>query len=452
MGIAAVLADYVYKTSYDDLPESVITSTKDRILDFIGTAFNSYQRYPITPVINVLKSFNAKEEATVIGEGIKLPCTFAAMVNCYYDISDGSRFGGGHPACITIPAIMAVAETRNITNKVSGKDLILAIALAYEVSLRIGEAIYPSVHERGFQPTTVRGPMGVAAGTSKLLGLDAEKTMSAISIAGLFGGGLQAAGMASYPLITFQTGRFAEAGIMSALVAQAGLKGSDSILEEGFFRAFSDRYNLDQIEKDLGSSFAIPKTYLKIHHCCRHLHAPIDAALYIKNTYNLKWEEIEQVKVKTYSTSLSVCHFDFPKNGKQADYSTNFGVAVALVHGDAHEDRFTDSTLNTEPIQQLLKKTTVEVDPELDKEFPEKWGAIIEVKTKDNRTLSYKLEYAKGEPENPFTREELIDKFHFMSQNVIDETKRGKIIDFIDGLESKDKIDDLFPLLKVPKS
>jgi len=295
MGIARMLGSYVYNASYDDLPQDVVDCTKDRILDFVGTAFNQYWRYPATPVIKVLKAYGGKEEATVIGEGIKLPCGFAAMVNSYYDISDGSRFAGGHPACITIPAALTVAETRCSTKAVSGKELILAIVLAYEVSLRIGQAMYPSVHKRGFQPTTVRGPMGVAAATSKILGLDEESTISAISIAALMGGGLQAAGLASTPLMSFQIGRFAEDGILSALVAQAGLrttepmfKGSDEILEEGFFRAFSDEYNLDEIGKDLGRSYAIAKTYLKIHHCCRHMHAPIDAALYIKNKYNIE--------------------------------------------------------------------------------------------------------------------------------------------------------------------
>ena len=96
------------------------------------------------------------------------------------------------------------------------------------------------------------------------------------------GHGLQAADRAPYPTFSFQTGRASEAGVLSALVARAGLKGSDDILEEGFFPAFSDRYDLGTIEKRLGEEYAIKNTYIKLHGGCRHMHGPIDAALYLK--------------------------------------------------------------------------------------------------------------------------------------------------------------------------
>ena len=242
MGIASILGSYVYKASYKGLPENVVIDTKRRIIDFLATAFDSYYRAPMEPVIQVLKAYNAKEEATVIGDGVKLPCGFAAMVNSAYtmSISDGYRFTGGHPGCVVIPAALAVSEARSSTKVVSGNELILAIVLGYEVMFRIGQAMYPSVHKRGFSPTTVQGTMGAATAASKLLGLDEESTINALSIASLMSHGLQAAGSAPHPLFSFQVGRASEAGVLCALVAQAGLKGSDEILEKGFFPAFSD--------------------------------------------------------------------------------------------------------------------------------------------------------------------------------------------------------------------
>ena len=171
MGIATILGSWVHRTSYEDLPSDVVTVAKERILDFLGTAFDSYTRYPLTPVIKILQAYSAKEEATVIGEGVKLPCGSAAMVNSAYNISDGSRYTGAHPACVVVPPALAAAELRQ---PVSGKELILAIVLGYEVMLRIGRAMYPSSHNRGFSPTTIHGPMGAAAAVGKILNSDEE--------------------------------------------------------------------------------------------------------------------------------------------------------------------------------------------------------------------------------------------------------------------------------------
>ena len=448
MGIASILGSYVYKASYDDLPQNVITSTKDRLLDFLGTAFDSHWRTPMEPVIRVLKAYSAKEEATVIGEGVKLPCGFAAMVNSAYNISDGSRFAGQHPACVVIPAALAVSEARCNTKVVSGKELILAIVLGYEVMLRIGQAMYPSAHERGFSPTTIHGTMGAAAAASKLLGLDEESTINVLSIASLMSHGLQAADRAPYPLFDFQVGRASEAGVLCALVAQAGLKGSDEILEEGFFPAFSDKYHLDVVSKGLGQDYVIPKTYLKMHGGCRHMHAPIDAALYIKNKHDIHWEDIEQIKVKTYATGLAVCNIKDPQTGRQAEYTINFGVPAALIYGDVSRDRFTDSTLWNDQVQQLMRKTIVEHDPELEREYPQKRPTIVEITTKSGKVFSHKLDLAKGEPENPLSKAEIENKFNYMAFKVVNEETRRKIIDYVNRLETMEDITGLFPLLK----
>ena len=451
MGIASILGSYVYKASYDDLPQNVITSTKDRLLDFLGTAFDSHWRTPMEPVIRVLKAYGAKEEATVIGEGVKLPCGFAAMVNSAYNISDGSRFAGQHPALVVIPAALAVSEARCSTKAVSGKELILAIVLGYEVMFRVGQAMYPSAHRRGFCPTTIHGTMGVAAAASKLLSLTEESTINALSIASLMSHGLQIAGRAPHPLFSFQVGRASEAGVLCALVAQAGLKGSDEILEEGFFPAFSDEYHLDLIEKNLGQDYALPKTYIKLHGGVRASHASVDATQYLVNKYGLKPGDVEKIRIREYGTAFAILIKD-PKNGRQAEYSIPFIVSIALIYGAVSLDRFTDTTLKSEPIQQLMRKITVEHDPELDKEFPQKRPSIVEITTKDGKVFSHRVDLAKGEPENPLSKSEIEDKFNHMASKVVNEETRQKIIDCVNRLETIDDITGLFPLLKATSS
>jgi len=450
MGAASILGRFVHNTSYDDLPEKAVTLAKERILDFLGTAFDSYRRYPMTSVIRILQAYQGREEATVIGEGVKLPFPLAAMVNSAYNISDGSRFAGAHPACVVVPAVLAAAEVRGAKEPVSGKDLILAVVLGYEVMLRIGRAMYPSSHNRGFSPTTIHGPMGAAAAVSKILDFDEESIIQAISIASLMGHGLQAADRAPYPTFSFQTGRAAEAGVLCALVAKGGLKGNDEILEEGFYPAFSDEYHLGLITQDLGKDYAITQTYIKLHGGCRHMHAPIDAALYLRETHNLNWEEIDRVNVKTYSTALAVCNIKEPQTGRQAEYTIQFSVPVALIYGDVSPDRFTDSVLRDERVQGLMRKMNVELEPSLDKEYPVKRTAIVEIVTKGGKRFTHRLDFAKGEPENPLSPSELEEKFHFMSSRVLDEKTRHEMIALCKRLEAVENIAGLFPLLKAP--
>ena len=91
---------------------------------------------------------------------------------------------------------------------------------------------------------------------------------------------------------------------------------------------------------------------------------------------------------------------------------------------------------------------TVELDPELEKEFPQKRATIVEITTKDGKVFSHKVDIAKGDPENPFSKSELEDKFNLLSSKVVNEERRRKIIDYVDGLETKENITDFFPLLK----
>ena len=123
-------------------------------------------------------------------------------------------------------------------------------------------------------------------------------------------------------------------------------------------------------------------------------------------------------------------------------------MEMALIYGDASPDRFTDSVLWDERVQGLMGKITVELDPELDRAYPEKRITIVEITTEDGNRVSRRVENARGEPEDPLSWDEIEDKFHSMAGNAQDEATRRKIIEFFSGLETLDDIRGLFPLLK----
>src|SRR4030042_2127208 len=128
----------------------------------------------------------------------------------------------------------------------------------------------------------------------------------------------------------------------------------------------------------------IPKTYIRTHAGCRHIHAPIDATLSIVHQHNIDWGDIEQILVKTYSVAREL-EIDHPQSGDDARFNTPCGIAVALIHGDAFYDRFTAQYLSDERVQRLMKKVRLETSEELDKDYPSKRGTIVLIKLKSGK-------------------------------------------------------------------
>src|SRR4030042_5025939 len=449
MGLVNVLGSFLFNTTYDDLPQKAISGAKERILDYIGAVFYAYGKGYQEPMLSVLRSYNGNEESTVIGEGVKLPCSFAALVNSVYNnqISDGSRFSGQHPSCVIIPATLASAEAKSIERPVSGKELILAVALGYEVMIRIGKAMHPSHYMRGFTSTCSTGPIGAAAAVSKVLNLSAQQVTEALAIATTMGQGLHAATKAPHPLYSFQVGRASEAGVLCAIMAQHNLKGSGEILEEGFFPAFSDKYDVHLVEEGLGQDYQLPKTYIKLYGGIRAMHAPIDAAVHVVKKHNIELNDIEKIHLKTVAFTLSV-QIPNPQNARQAEYSIEFGIACALVCGDVFPDRFTEAMIGDKGVREIMKRVTVEHDPDLDLEFPQKRPSVVEITTKRGEVFSFRIEHARGEHENPLSRAELVNKFHRLAGSVVDEGGRQRLIDYLACLETQANLNDLFPMLK----
>ena len=447
MGLVNIFGSYVCQTSYDDFPEAVITAIKERIIDFLGVALSGYKFNVHKPALKALEKYRTRNGASVIGEGMKLPCSLAAFMNSIlcFDMTDGSRAAALHPGPVVIPAALAAAE---VTDKASGKDLMLAIALGYELMIRVGRAMNPSAVKRGFHLTSVVGPLGSAAAVGKIMNLNEACISNALSIAAVSGSGLLDALKAPEPFAQVQIARACHAGILSVLLGQSEIKGSNNILEEAFIPAFSDQYDLEPVTRDLGKDYMIPKTYIKMHAGCRHIHAPIDAALHIINRNDINWRDIEQISVRTYSVALDL-EIEEPKTGDEAKFSIPFGIAVALVHGNAFVDRFTDQNLKDKQIQKLMRTITVEHDPELDRDYPVKRGARVEITTKGGSTFRHTLDLARGEPECPYSKSEIEDKFKYLANGTIDLQAGQRIIESINQLETTGEISSLFTWLKV---
>lgn len=334
MTLINVLGDFVCRTSYADLPKSVIDCTKLRMIDFFSAAFSGYRSGLHKPFFRIHQGFIGNDQATLIAEGSKLSWPHAALVNssmCPTDMADGSRFASLHPSPIVIPAALATFEAQASHGQdVDGKKLLAAIVLGYEVMIRVGRVMSPSAAKRGFHLTGCIGALASAAAIGKMINLEPNQMKNALSIAAISGAGLFDAFKAPEPFVEIQVSRACEAGIFAALLAQDGVQGNDEILEKAFIPAHSDEYCMDYIEKELSDPFMITQTYVKIHGGCRHIHAPIDATLAVVNRQKIHWRDIEKINVTIYTLARTL-GIEHPETGDDAKFNMAFGIAVALI-------------------------------------------------------------------------------------------------------------------------
>jgi 2-methylcitrate dehydratase PrpD len=154
--------------------------------------------------------------------------------------------------------------------------------------------------------------------------------------------------------------------------------------------------------------------------------------------------------VKTYSVARQL-EIEHPRTGDDAKFNMSFGIAVALIRGNALYHQFTDQNLKDPQIQRLMKRVAVETSPELDKDYPAKRGTAVELITHDGKTYTQAMDVARGEPEIPLSPEEVEEKFRQLALGLLDPESIQKSIHFIQNLEDKKEISELFGYLKVKK-
>ena len=313
MGIVNTLGSFVYRTTYASLNRTTIDATKDRVLDFLGGALFESNGEMVKPLLKTFEGYGGVKESSVVGRKEKLPCPLAASIN------SGMAFDTGdipHTGVMAIAAALATSEAEAKTRSISGKDLILSIVLGYEVAMRVEHAMIPSPFARKFDPTGIVGPLAAAAAASKILAFEEAKATNALSISASLGIGSIEASRPPRPFILIQVGRACEAGVLSALLAREGVQGSDTMLEKGFVPTFSERLQLDSIEKGLGEDFGISKTSIKLHGGCRCLHAPVDTISQIVSEHRIAHEDIERINVQVCAGTITEdLDMEYPDNG-----------------------------------------------------------------------------------------------------------------------------------------
>lgn len=420
MGITADLVDFLTRLKFNDFPLETIDRAKYFLLDYLGVAARGAQEEPCAVMYRTLRAMHPSEEGTLlVGRRGKLPAYLAAMFNGTaghsIELDDVNNSASLHPAVAIFPTTLAMAQDQGK----GPKEFITASIIGYEVAIRLGMALDPAMHyAHGFHPTATCGTLGAAAAAAKLLDLDEEQTASALGIAGS-----QAAGSMEYLSNGAWTkkmhpGWAAHSGITAAFLARNGYVGPSTIIEgkSGFLNSYSDQSNHDKVLEALGDVYHIDRTSIKPHACCRYKQAGIDGILQIVAENDLTPDKIKKIRVGILSGGWDIVVDPpqqklNPRSMVDAQFSMPYGAAVAVIHRRAFIDEYHTKHLDDPAVKELMKKVECFKDPELDKEYPARWPSKVEIETEAGEKYSVKVDFPKGDPENPLTWGELAVKF-----------------------------------------
>jgi 2-methylcitrate dehydratase PrpD len=349
-------------------------------------------------------------KAELIGYEKKVDSKTAALINGFnahaLELDDGQRFAMIHLGASIISAIKAAADDASIDDELFK----VGIIMGYEAACRVAIAMQPSHKNRGYHTAGTCGTIGSAVGVAFALGMDkAQMKRVLTSAAGSAAGMLEIQEQKS-EIKPYNVGRAAMDGLTAAYMGLTDYETPDDMFggERGFFKTFSDQWDL---EKLVGPAdyFEIERIYVKPYASCRHSHSAVEAAIKLHDDISIT--EIQAVEVHTYKLGVKGHDHTDIQGIASAKLSTPYAVAAGLLYGRADLSVFEPLD---EKIVNLAQKVKVIEDPNLTAESPKKRIAIVTVYFTDGTEQTARVDYAKGDPENPMTAEELAEKMSLL--------------------------------------
>lgn len=443
--LAHQLADYTCSLQFENLSKETVHEVKRRVIDSIGCALGAWNEEPCVIARNVASEFSAKNGSTIIGTSHKAPPDWAAFATgcCirYFDYNDTYLSKEpAHPSD-NISAALAMAESLGA----DGRELITAIALAYEVQCRFCDAA--SIRARGWDHVTY-GAFSTALASARLMKLDPEKTRHAVNIAGVACAAMRQARVGE--LSHWKGVAFANAarhGVYSALLARAGMTGPAPIFEGqmGFEKELG--VSLGNVgEKFKGAPAMILNTSIKYWPAEYHSQSAIEAALSLRKQV-VDLAQVKSMTIESHDASVDIIGSEpekwKPETRETADHSLPYITAIALIDGEVTSKQFEPQRFADPKIWKFLENVKVERNAELSAMYPGAVANIVHVDLADGKRLSKRVDYPLGHAKNPLKDVEVEGKFNSLVAPALGESGAKKIVDLVWKLDEAKNVDEL---------
>lgn len=441
--------DFAARVRFSDLPDEVIARAKLVLLDCIGAIAAGAQEPEIRALVEGIAAREPGGSTPVIGTGRRAGRLLAAMINgtagTMLELDEGNQFARGHPGIHVVPAVLAAGQSLDV----SGSDLLLAIVLGYEIGSRIGIAskLKVTMHPHG-----TWGTVGAALATAKIEGGEARQMIETINIASSLGLSTSRRTMLEGGTIRNSYAGFSnQLGLMAWELQAAGFLGETNGVGTVYGTVIADMFQPDEMIAELGERWEIARNYFKRHAACRYTHGALDALSDIVGQAGGKIgpDDVGSIAVNTYVWAAQLDSAE-PKNMLAAKFSLPFALATFIVHGAATVSAFRDDARNDDVTRDLARRVTVREDPTLTAKLPGLRPARVQMYLKDGRVLSAEALTNKGDTEDPYSPDEVKEKFRELTGPVWGREHAERILATIDEIERASNLRYLADVLARP--
>jgi len=451
--ITAKMSRWAANLQYKDLSADAVYQAKRFLLDSLGCALGGYQQHDVKIALEVLDEIAAIGLATVIGSGRRIDPVSASLANAlmircmdYNDIY--WKQDPSHPSDI-FPAAIACCERASG----NGKELIVGLVLGHEFEMRLCEAAFPGIRERGWHHATLTAFVSpIVAG--RALHLSWEQIQHAIGISASRHCTLGAVTAGKLTMMKNTVDPMAtQSGVFAALLAKKGYSGPEHVIDgkEGLAHVFKPNWKLDLLTDGLGESWRITQCGMKAFPTEALTHTPISAVLDLVKNNELRPDDVEKIQIRSLTRAADILadpsKYD-PHTKETADHSLPYVIAAALVDRQVTPVQFTMEKIMNPKIREQLNKVEVVADPEIEKVFPALQRVIVQIQTRDGRTLQKQLDFPKGDPRNPLTDREIEEKFASLADGVLSKPTQNKVKETVWSLERVGSVSDLMALME----
>lgn len=434
------LAQFCVDTRFEDLPAALVIQAKRHILDTFGATLAGADSEVARQARQVFEGETGS--SLVWGTDLRLGAAQAAMLNgvAAHALELDDTGGCDHSGAVVLPAVMAAVSMA--PGPVSGRELITAVVLGYEVGRRVLEACggYSAHNGAGWHSTATCGVFGAAAASARILRLDVGQMLAALGIAGSFSGGLWAFIHDGSQSKKLHSGRAAEGGLMAARFAWQGITGPAKLFDDvwgGFLKTLAvQTAEPPALDADLGSVWKLARCSIKPYASCRGTHSAIDALGQLLEQLQIDADQVEDIEVSLCGFLLSMCGGQDIGTLPAAQMSLPYALAARLVHGHCRIDAYDEAARRDPRIERWLSRIRLEVDPRLS----EDGEPVVRVRTVDGRQAQLCVDPPLGAPANPLSDAALEQKFFSLATRVMPLGQAEALAEQLHRLETLDSV------------
>lgn len=400
------------KVAKQSIPDEVMWRVQRSLLDFLAVtcAGTHFQKEKLQSYFSFIEPEAGHYKAIGTGKNLVMKeAVFLNGLNAHaLDYDDGTNSGIIHLGSPIFSLLLPLAQRFNK----SVDEVLRAAVIGYEASYTMAVSIQPKHKAMGFHATGTCGMLGATLAAAYMLGFSDEERYQAFATACVAASGMLKVLDDGSELKPYNVAKTALLSLTSLQLAKSGFKGHEDPLGgyRGFLKMMSGDENTPIKPALLNGTYAIMKSYTKPYASCRYTHPSVEAAIHMRNQYGINPADVKEIDIATYNLAVSGHDHTDIRGSYSAKMSTPYSTAVALTYGKAGLQEFEKEVLESAEIQDLTRKVHVAADEELSSIFPDKQSAIVKIVTNSGE-YSERVDFPKGEPENPLTDEEFHDRY-----------------------------------------